>query len=143
MANLVSSSINGNFTASGRLTALNSASKLIRTFTAGDAGSHVWSSIFNTYYNSSGWFASAKLYLIWIVSSNTAAYYGYRGYLMTGGLGYGGASNQYVVRDITSASGANLGSCTNSFTSIDNSGFTFAVNNCSETLNLYANLQFV
>ena len=142
MASLVETTINGNITLTGRLSAVNGTARLIRNFTSGQTGSYLWYNIFNDYYQSSGYFSSTQLYFIWIVSSNNSAYYGYRGHLLTGGLGYGGLSNQYIVRDITDASGANLGACTNSFTSIDNNGFTFATNNCSETLSLYANQRF-
>lgn len=141
MANLVATSVNGNFTVAGRFTALNHSSKLIRTWSTGEAGSYTWHSLLNTYWSANGWFETKRLYLIWIVSSSTNNYYGYRGWLNTGALGYGGTSQQWIVRGITSASSATPGSCTNSFTSIDNNGFNFAVNNCSETISLFANLQ--
>lgn len=141
MAILQATTVNGNFTVSGRLNAINQSSKLIRTWSTGEVGTYTWHSLFNTYWSANGWFVDSRLYLIWIVSSNTNNYYGYRGWLNTGGLGYGSTSQQWIVRGITNASSATPGSCTNSFTSIDNNGFTYAVNTCSETISLYANLQ--
>lgn len=144
MAVLTASTLTGgNLTVTGRISAKNGFSTLIRTWSLVQTGSYLWYNIFADYHTATGWFVDTSLYNFWIRSSNGTHYYGYRGVLLTGGVNYGPAalSQRYIVRDLTDASSSTTGSCTNAFSAIDNNGFTYSSNSCSETLSLYVNFQ--
>ena len=86
----------------------------------------------------SGFFDSAGWYKGFIRESNGAHYYGYQFDIHVGQLGYGGASNQFIVRNMTYAGGPWVGGCgVSSFASIDNSGFTKQSSGCFDSLELF------
>jgi hypothetical protein len=98
-------------------------------------GSYVWHEQLDAI---AGVFDDGGLYKGFIKEANNAHYYGYTFDINVGSKGYGGTSSQYVVRNMTAAHGAWTGGCgTNSFASIDNSGFTKQSSGCFDTLQLY------
>jgi hypothetical protein len=85
-----------------------------------------------------GYFDSAGWYKGFIRESNGAHYYGYQFDIHVGQIGYGGASSQFIVRNMTYAGGPWTGGCgASSFASIDNSGFTKQNSGCFDSLELF------
>jgi hypothetical protein len=119
-------SVNGNFGARN----FNNAIKSWST-----NGSYTWSTELSAI---SGYFDSACWYKGFIRESNGAHYYGYQFDIHVGQIGYGGASSQFIVRNMTYAGGPWTGGCGgSSFAAIDNSGFTKQNSGCFDSLELF------
>jgi hypothetical protein len=119
-------SVNGNFGARNFNNAIKSWSS---------NGSYTWSTELSAL---SGFFDSACWYKGFIRESNGAHYYGYQFDIHVGQIGYGGASSQFIVRNMTYAGGPWTGGCgSSSFAAIDNSGFTKQNSGCFDSLELF------
>jgi hypothetical protein len=122
----------GGISASGNMSARN-FNKSIKSFTSN--GAYTWSTellALSDFFDSAGWYKG------FIRESNGAHYYGYQFDIHVGQIGYGSASLQFVVRNMTFAGGPWLGGCGgSSFAAIDNSGFTKQNSGCFDSLELF------
>ena len=124
--------VNSSLSVNGNMGARN-FNKAIKSFSSN--GAYTWSTELDSV---SGFFDSAGWYKGFIREANGAHYYGYQFDIHVGQIGYGGASLQYVVRNMTFAGGPWLGGCgVTSFAAIDNSGFTKQNSGCFDTLELF------
>jgi hypothetical protein len=135
MAQLQQMTVNGTLTVSngsGSILARNTPRNII---TISTAGSYVWANILNNYQSSTSFFLSKQLYRFVFKSNNPAHYHAYRGYINTGDMNSGTASQKFVVRNIVATHSAWTGGCGgNPWTSIDTNGFTYYLNACSESI---------
>jgi hypothetical protein len=122
----------GSISASGNMGARN-FNNAIKSWSSN--GSYTWSTELSAL---AGFFDSACWYKGFIRESNGAHYYGYQFDIHVGQIGYGGASNQFIVRNMTYAGGPWVGGCGgSSFAAIDNSGFTKQNSGCFDSLELF------
>ncbi len=125
-------SSNSSISASGNMGARN-FNNAIKSWSSN--GSYTWSTELSAL---SGFFDSACWYKGFIRESNGAHYNGYQFDIHVGQIGYGGAANQFIVRNMTFAGGPWTGGCGgSSFAAIDNSGFTKQNSGCFDSLELF------